>query len=105
MSDRAGKRGGPAESVGKILKRVLKEHGLDRRSEMTGIESAWRDVAGPDLAAETSVLSFRKGVLMIGVASAPLHSELTTYQREELLTALRARIEEPYVQDLGFRLL
>jgi predicted nucleic acid-binding Zn ribbon protein len=92
------------EPVGKILRRVLKEHGLDRPKELKEIEIAWRDVAGPDVSAETSVLSFRKGVLTIGVSSAPLLSELTTYQREELLAALRARLPEPTVQDLGFRL-
>ena len=104
MNDRTSERGGPAERVGKILERVLKEHGLSRPKEQVEIDLAWRDVAGPEVAAETVVLGLRKGVLTIEVASAPLLSELTTYQREELLMALRTRWKGTYLQDIRFRL-
>jgi len=97
-------RGGPAERVGDILKRVLKDAGLDRPEQHGEIAEAWRDVAGPDVAAETVVLSFRKGVLTIQVSSAPLLSELTTYQREELLAGLRVRLAGTFIDQLRFRL-
>jgi len=97
-------RGGPAERVGDILKRVLREAGLDRPQQHAEIAQAWRDVAGPDVATETAVQSFRKGVLTILVNSAPLLSELTTYQREELLAALRTRLAGVFVDELRFRL-
>ena len=97
-------RGGPAERVGDILKRVLKDAGLDRPEKHGEIAEAWRDVAGPDVAAETVVLSFRKGVLTIQVSSAPLLSELTTYQREELLAGMRVRLAGTFVDQLRFRL-
>ncbi|MEN8148484.1 MAG: DUF721 domain-containing protein [Planctomycetota bacterium] len=102
--EKGGRRGGPAEKVGKILERVLKEKGLHRPKELTEIDLAWRDVAGPEVSAETVVLGFRAGVLTIEVASAPLLSELTTYQREELLAALRTRWTGTYVQDIRFRI-
>jgi predicted nucleic acid-binding Zn ribbon protein len=98
------KRGGPPERAGDILKRVLSEAGLDRPEQHGEIARAWRDVAGPDVAAETSVQSFRKGVLTILVRSAPLLSELTTYQREELLAGMRARLAGTFVDQLRFRL-
>ena len=97
-------RGGPAERVGDILKRVLREAGLDRPQRHMEIARAWRDVAGPAVAAETAVQGFRTGVLTILVNSAPLLSELTTYQKEELLAALRTRLAGTFVDELRFRL-
>ena len=90
--------------MGEILKRVLKDAGLDRPRRHEEIAGAWRDVAGPEIAAETAVRSFRKGVLTIEVGSAALHHELTTFQRKELLTALRTRLRDVFVEDLRFAL-
>ena len=105
MSEKSSRdRGGPAERVGDILKRVLKDAGLDRPERHGEIAAAWRDVAGPDVAAETGVQSFVRGVLTIRVSSAPLLSELTTYQKEELLAGLRARLTGTFVDQLRFRL-
>mgnify|MGYP003572907581 CR=1 FL=1 len=105
LSDRkTNGRGGRAERVGDILKRVLRDAGLDRPEQYGEIAQAWRDVAGPDVASETSVQSIRKGVLTIVVTSAPLMSELTTFQRDELLMALRARLTGTFVHELKFRL-
>jgi predicted nucleic acid-binding Zn ribbon protein len=83
---------------------VLKDAGLtgpDRQMELT---AAWRDVAGPRIADETGISSFRGGVLTIDVGSAPLKHELEVFQREELLAALRERLSGTFVSELRFNL-
>jgi hypothetical protein len=103
LSDRkAGDRGGPAEKVGDILKRVLKDAGLAGPDRQIELSAAWRDVAGHEIAGETSISSFRGGVLTIGVGSAPLKHELEVFQREELLAALRTRLGGTFVSELRF---
>jgi hypothetical protein len=97
-------RGGKTERVGDILKRVLREKGLDRPERNAELARAWRDVAGTEVARETGVGSFRNGILTIHVGSAPLLSELTTFQKDELLRALRTRVEGTFVRELRFRL-
>ena len=66
---------------------------------------AWRDVAGPRVAQHTKVRSFRAGVLVVGVDSAPLRQELEVFQREELEKALRERLSGVFVEKLRFTLL
>ena len=56
------------------------------------------------VARETGVGSFRNSILTIHVGSAPLLSELTTFQKDELLRALRTRVEGTFVRELRFRL-
>jgi hypothetical protein len=97
-------RGGKVERVGEILKRVMREKGLDRPERHAEIGEAWRDVAGPDVAGDTGIGSFKGGVLTINVSSAPLLSELVTFQKEELLAALRARLEGTFIRELRFQL-
>ena len=101
---RPSRPGSGPEPIADILARVLRETGLDRRRQ-SDLVDAWVDVAGPAVAARTRIGTFRKGVLVIEVDSSALKQELSLFQREELLAALRERMKGTFVEDLRFRLI
>ena len=99
------KRTSGPERLGEILPRVLKEAGLLPEGRQREIETTWRDVAGPNVAAHTRVISFRAGRLTIGVESAPLRQELELFRKEELTKGIRSALGGVFVEELRFRLL
>jgi predicted nucleic acid-binding Zn ribbon protein len=69
------------------------------------VAAAWNEVAGSELAEETRVSRFRRGVVYIEVASPPLCSELSQFRAMELLQSMRTKLEdEPPIKELRFRL-
>jgi len=64
---------------------------------------AWAAVAGPELAGQTAVTSFRAGVAQIGVGNAVLLHELGGFRRAELLKKMRERLPDLDIHDLRFR--
>lgn len=68
------------------------------------LQAAWKEVAGPQFANSTRVLGLNRGVLQIGVASAPLLSELVSFHRGTLLESLRTKYPDLRVRELKFRL-
>ena len=98
------KRGGP-EKIGSILERVLEQSGLLKPDQHEEIVRAWREVAGETVGKLTHVLSYRSGTLTVGVESAPLFQELSTYQKDEMLAALRNSARGTGIQELRFKLV
>ena len=88
------KRGGPAESIGDILRRALPElqptsRGVSRtRRTQTAVAAAWARAAGPELAEETRPATLQRGVLTVEVRSTALLAELQSFRRDELLARL-----------------
>lgn len=57
-----------------------------------------------DDAAMCKVLSFRKGVLHVEVASAPLFAELSSFRRESLRMAMNQRLDGHQIAKIVFRM-
>lgn len=98
------RRGGDAELVGDILRRVMRDVRPVRPRRRDAMLDAWRKAAGDELAAETRPSSLRKGVLTIEVRSAALLHELEGFRRDELLDRFLAVAPEGRVTGLRFRL-
>jgi predicted nucleic acid-binding Zn ribbon protein len=99
-----GRNRGP-EHLSRIIERFMKDAGLARKNTGAELLAAWREVVGPETGSHTSIYGFRSGVVTVAVDSAPLCQELELFRKEELLTALRERYRDSYVQDLRFRLV
>jgi hypothetical protein len=104
MKERDDHRSDP-EPIDRILTRVLEEAGLTHPEQHVELARAWREVAGPGVRDLTRVVSFRKGIVTIGVESAPLFQELTTYRSDEYSKALRERLGAVRLDELRFRLV
>jgi predicted nucleic acid-binding Zn ribbon protein len=95
--------GGP-HPLGDVLSRLMTLRGYGRIHGDRQLRELWQRVAGEEIAERTKVIGLRNGVLQIGVSSAPLLSELTSFHRHSLLQALRDEAADSGVRDLKFRL-
>ena len=102
----AGRGDGPdgPEGLGEILRRTV---GRDvRRWRGVGgvVRRKWEEVAGPEIAARTSVVSFKRKVLRVRVDSSALLAELDGIYRKSLLISLAEGDEPVYVRTISFEL-
>ena len=99
-----GARRGEAEptvSLGQAVSGFLKESGISAVMKHPEIHEAWQRTVGPDIAAHSRVLGFRRGVLEIAVDSSALMSEIQ-FHRAALLQDLRREIRKPFISALSF---
>ena len=82
-----GNRG--PENIADILGRLFMSRGWGRKNDRMRLESAWADVAGPELMKSTRVLGLKRGVLEVDVRNAVMLSELTQFHKRGLLAKLR----------------
>lgn len=95
-------RRGP-EPLKEILGRLLVDRGWGARQSRWRLESAWRDVAGPELSDKTVVGRVARGVLEIYVQDAVTRHQLS-FLKDKLLADLVLRPGTEAIRDLKFRL-
>ncbi len=101
-------RGGAPERIGKLLEQMFAEYGIAPEKQMSGLAMAWRQVIGPHIAAHTRVESFRGGTLTVALDSAPARQEVEWVGHDEILSALRERLQADggvFVRELRFRVV
>ena len=94
-------RTGP-QSIGNILAELMARKNFGRVRAAEAFEEAWREAAGALAAEYTRVGTLRRGKLEVTVANSALVQELT-FQKQDLLRALRKRLPEEKIRDLRFR--
>lgn len=90
------------EAIGGIVSRLFQMRGYGRTQGDAELGKLWSEIAGEQIAASTRVMGLRNGVLMIGVSSSPLLSELASFHHERLLEALQAKLGKR-IKDLKFK--
>lgn len=98
----AGIRG--PEGLGDILGRVVARGKRRGWNVDENVRRKWAQVAGPEIAARTSVVSFRRKILRIRVDSSALLAELEGVYRKHLLISLAEGDDPVYVRNLSFEL-
>ncbi|MBD3163173.1 MAG: DUF721 domain-containing protein [Candidatus Eisenbacteria bacterium] len=84
-------RGGAPKPVGDVLQELLRRRGLLQKMEDHRLFADWKRVVGASLADVARPLKIERGILWIGVNSAPMANQLL-YLKPQLL----ARIAESY---------
>ena len=92
----------PPRPLSDSLSEIVAFRGLARRAGETQLTEIWNEVAGKRIAKSTRVIGIKRGVLNIGVRSAPLLSELAAFQKTELLETLQRQHSDLKVRDLKF---
>ena len=95
---------GEPEHLSKALSELIAARGLARVRGDDQLRETWREIAGPNIAAETRVLGIRNGVLQIGVSNSALLGELSSFHRIGLLNSLKQDHAHLNIRDLKFRL-
>ena len=97
------RRGGAAESLGDILKRLVPATRPAVRRQRSAVAAAWEQAAGPELTQETRPSTLQRGVLTIEVRSDALLLELQSFRRDELLARIVETDGKGRVTGLRFR--
>ena len=75
------------ENIGDVLRRFLREEGLETPLNEKRLLDAWNDVLGPFITSYTKDLFIKNQVLYVHLTSAPLRQELMM-RRQKLVDEL-----------------
>ena len=91
--------------LSEALSELIAVKGLAQIKGFEQLQAIWNETSGHKIASETKVLKFRRGVLLVGVSSAPLLSELVGFHKTSLLNSLQKNHLGLEIYDLKFRLV
>ena len=83
--------------------RVLIGLGLRERLRETEVIDAWSKIVGDFIAAHSTPVALREGVLYVRVLQPALHYELEQISKSEILRKLKQRFGSKTIRDVRFR--
>ena len=86
------------------LAELIALRGFARVHSDDELRSAWKRVAGEELAGQARPLQLTRGVLTIAVSNAALLNELASFQSVDLLKRLKQQVPNLNIKSLKFRL-
>lgn len=89
----------PAELMPKLMQRL----GLRERLRETEVIDAWSKIVGDFIAAHSTPVALREGVLYVRVLQPALHYELEQISKTEILRKLKQRFGSKTIRDVRFR--
>ena len=95
----ASARGGRPRSIGEDLERFLARRGLRRAMEDRRIFREWESLVGAAAARESRPLRIERGILWIGVESAP-QANHWLYLKPAMLEMIRQRYPGTGIRDI-----
>jgi predicted nucleic acid-binding Zn ribbon protein len=90
----------PAELLPKLMQRL----GLKERLHETEVIDAWSKIVGDFIAAHSSPVALREGILYVRVLQPALHYELEQVSKIGILRKLKQRFGAKTIRDIRFRL-
>jgi predicted nucleic acid-binding Zn ribbon protein len=100
MSQRSQPRG--PQAIGNVLSELMAKRGFARVQSAEALIAAWREAAGPLVAAYTRVGQLRAGTLEVMVGHSALVQELG-FQKQDLIAALARLLPDEQIKNLRFR--
>jgi predicted nucleic acid-binding Zn ribbon protein len=89
----------PSELMPKLMQRL----GLRERLRETEVIDAWSKIVGDFIAAHSTPVALREGILYVRVLQPALHYELEQISKPEILRKLKLRFGAKTVRDIRFR--
>ena len=89
----------PAEVLPKLMQRL----GLKERLHESEVMEAWSKIVGDFIAAHSSPVALREGVLYVRVLQPALHYELEQISKIDILRKLKQRFGGKVIRDIRFR--
>src|SRR6266508_1713942 len=96
---RADRWQAPADLVPKLMQRL----GLRERLHETEVIEAWSKIVGEFIAAHSTPVALREGVLYVRVLQPALHYELEQVSKIDILRKLKKRFGAKVIRDVRFR--
>jgi predicted nucleic acid-binding Zn ribbon protein len=92
------------ETPGVLLPKLMQKLGLKERLRESEMIDAWSSIVGEFIAAHSTPVALREGVLYVRVLQPSLHYELERVAKSEVLRKLKQRFGSRTIRDVRFRL-
>lgn len=89
------------QTLGDVIRELLKEYGLEGRLNETRLISSWESVVGKMISKHTKNLYIRRKVLFVKLDSPALANELS-YAREKIRKSLNEEVGHEVIEDVKF---
>ena len=86
-----------------ILPQLMQRLGLRERLHETEVAEAWSKIVGEFIAAHSTPVALRDGVLYVRVLQPALHYELEQVSKIDILRKLKQRFGIKIIRDVRFR--
>jgi hypothetical protein len=96
------KESGP-EPLKETLAHLFAARGWGRRQARLHLEKAWAAAVGPEHAAQSRVVSIRRGILEVEVNNGILLQEFAHFHKRRLLEKMRSSLPGTTITDLRFK--
>lgn len=90
-------------SPGDLLPKLMQQLGLSERLRESEVIDAWKAIVGEFIAAHSSPVSLRGGVLSVRVLQPALHYQFEQISKADILRKLKQRFGGKIVRDIRFR--
>lgn len=91
-----------SELIGDVIRRFLRQEGLETPLNEYRLVNAWKDVAGPVIMKYTTNVYIKNQTLYVHLSSSVIRQELMM-GREMLVRNLNARVGSQVIADIVFR--
>jgi predicted nucleic acid-binding Zn ribbon protein len=91
------------QSPAELMPRLMQRLGLRERLRETEVIEAWSKIVGEFIAAHSSPVALREGILYVRVLQPALHYELEQISKSEILRKLKQRFGGKTIRDVRFR--
>jgi predicted nucleic acid-binding Zn ribbon protein len=90
-------------SPAKLMPKLMQRLGLRERLRETEVIDAWSKIVGDFIAAHSTPVALREGILYVRVLQPALHYELEQVSKSEILRKLKQRFSAKTIRDVRFR--
>jgi predicted nucleic acid-binding Zn ribbon protein len=91
-------------SPAELMPRLMQRLGLRERLRETEVIDAWSKIVGDFIAAHSTPVALREGILYVRVLQPALHYELEQISKSEILRKLKQRFGSKTIRDVRFRI-
>ena len=91
------------QSPSELMPRLMQRLGLRERLRETEVIDAWSKIVGDFIAAHSTPVALREGILYVRVLQPALHYELEQISKPEILRKLKQRFGARTIRDIRFR--
>ena len=91
------------QSPAELMPRLMQRLGLRERLRETEVIYAWSKIVGDFIAAHSTPVALREGILYVRVLQPALHYELEQISKAEILRKLKQRFGGKTIRDVRFR--
>ncbi|HEX3420858.1 MAG TPA: DUF721 domain-containing protein [Candidatus Udaeobacter sp.] len=91
-------------SPAELMPRLMQRLGLRERLRETEVIDAWSKIVGDFIAAHSTPVALREGILYVRVLQPVLHYELEQISKSEILRKLKQRFGSKTIRDVRFRI-